>query len=68
MQPELKERLETAAKASGRSLNAEIVHRLEQSLTTSAPVKVGNKMIEISNFDELMEDYLRRYSAKHGKS
>lgn len=33
MQPELKERLEAAAQASGRSLNAEIVARLEQSLT-----------------------------------
>lgn len=34
MQPELKERLEAAAQQAGRSLNAEIVARLEASLST----------------------------------
>lgn len=32
MPPELKSRLEAAAKQSGRSLNAEVVARLEQSM------------------------------------
>lgn len=32
MQPDLKRRVEEAAKANGRSLNAEITHRLEASL------------------------------------
>ena len=35
MQPELKQRLEEAAKESGRSMNAEIVARLEGSLDPS---------------------------------
>lgn len=35
MQPALKEQLEKAAQASGRSLNVEITSRLEASLTTS---------------------------------
>lgn len=33
MQPELRQRLETAAKEAGRSLNAEIVARLESSIS-----------------------------------
>jgi len=35
MQPDLKRRMEDAAKANGRSLNAEITHRLEMSLQDS---------------------------------
>lgn len=37
MQPELKQQIEEQAMASGRSLNAEIVWRLEQSLRADAP-------------------------------
>jgi hypothetical protein len=37
MQPELKQQIEEQAMASGRSLNAEIVWRLEQSLKTGTP-------------------------------
>jgi len=36
MQPELKQQIEEQALASGRSLNAEIVWRLEQSLKADA--------------------------------
>ena len=39
MQPELKQQIEEQAMASGRSLNAEIVWRLEQSLRADAPGK-----------------------------
>lgn len=35
MQPELKARLEAAAKETGRSMNAEIIARLEQSFAPS---------------------------------
>lgn len=35
MQPELKAQLEAAAKESGRSMNAEIVARLEQTFSSS---------------------------------
>lgn len=36
MQPELKQQIEEQARANGRSLNAEIVWRLEQSLASEA--------------------------------
>lgn len=36
MQPELKQQIEEQARANGRSLNAEIVWRLEQSLASGA--------------------------------
>lgn len=36
MQPELKKQVEKAARASGRSLNAEICHRLAQSFGEQA--------------------------------
>lgn len=36
MQPELKQQIEEQARANGRSLNAEIVWRLEQSLAREA--------------------------------
>lgn len=32
MQPELKERIEAVARANSRSLNSEIIHRLERTL------------------------------------
>lgn len=37
MQPELKARIQTAAEANNRSMNAEIVHRLEASFTDGCP-------------------------------
>lgn len=40
MQPELKERLEQAAQAAGRSMNAEIVRRLELSFNFIGDAKV----------------------------
>lgn len=44
MQPELKQQIEEQAMASGRSLNAEIVWRLEQSLKADAPGQSWIKM------------------------
>jgi hypothetical protein len=38
MQPDLKVRLEAAAEASGRSLNAELVARLQQSLEVKSDI------------------------------
>ena len=37
MLPELRERIETAARESGRSMNAEVVNRLEASFSATAP-------------------------------
>jgi predicted HicB family RNase H-like nuclease len=37
MHPDLKQQIEEQARANGRSLNAEIVWRLEQSLSSAKP-------------------------------
>ena len=54
MPPELRQRLEQAIQESGRSMNAEIVHRLEESLNvkkfdamaTGAKIDVIHKLVE----------------------
>lgn len=52
--PKLKERIEEAAKASGRSMNAEIVSRLENSFGKVAPDQP---------FEATMQDYLEKFQA-----
>ncbi|MEX5744648.1 Arc family DNA-binding protein [Massilia sp. X63] len=52
MQPELKERLEAAAQEAGRSLNAEIVARLEQSF------EPRQTMILIDEFENMLHGVL----------
>jgi len=54
MQPDLKSSLEKAARKIPRSLNAEIVSRLEQSLATRRDLK------DYSD-GELIDELLRRY-------
>lgn len=51
---DLKARLEQAAKSSGRSMNAEIVQRLEQSFSNEIFVKADDDMAEV-NFTLAME-------------
>lgn len=43
----LKEFLVKESKKNGRTLNAEIVHRLQRTLTTEAPSESGNAMAEM---------------------
>lgn len=43
MPPGLRDRIAAAAKANGRSMNAEIVHRLSESLEDSAITKMLNE-------------------------
>ncbi|WP_080418604.1 Arc family DNA-binding protein [Burkholderia ubonensis] len=61
MQPELKAKLEESAAKAGRSLNAEIVARLEQSIqnlpggvagTSYAPPELLHQMLEVSEETE----------------
>lgn len=50
MQPELRAKLEEAARASGRSLNAEITHHLEQAMEvagTSYATPSASNLIKI---------------------
>lgn len=44
--PELKEKLEDAAKESGRSKNAEAVYRLEQSFNEQSPLPLSAEHLE----------------------
>jgi hypothetical protein len=46
MQPDLRDKVESAAASSGRSVNAEIVHRLEQSFTTPNVTKALGEKVE----------------------
>jgi predicted DNA-binding protein len=67
MPPELKERLERLAAESDRSLNAEIVHRLERSVNGEAQPGVDGAQVWAAtlNYDELAEALLRQ--AKQGE-
>lgn len=51
MQPGLKRRVDEAAKANGRSINAEIAARLEASFTGSATAKddLGQRVAELES-------------------
>lgn len=55
MQPELKERLEAAATAAGRSLNAEIVARLQASFEQEQGHVAG---VELTRLMDQVKDYL----------
>ena len=71
MQSGLKRRLEEAAKASGRSLNSEIVARLEQSLAIPLPSPDLEKRLalleeiwpHLFSFDQRLETIANRVSA-----
>lgn len=56
MQPELKQQIEDQAQTNGRSLNAEIIWRLEHSLTATqespAWIKKAKKMAKRSSISE----------------
>jgi hypothetical protein len=58
MQPDLKARLEAAAKDSGRSLNAEIVARLERTIDQDA--RPEQKMVVIEELENLLHGVLDR--------
>jgi hypothetical protein len=47
MPPDLKRRVETAANNSGRSINAEIVTRLDRSFALAATSLTWNELIDL---------------------
>ncbi|HEL4805455.1 TPA: Arc family DNA-binding protein [Stenotrophomonas maltophilia] len=65
MQPELRERLEAAAATAGRSLNAEIVDRLEDSFEIEEGVVELEKMTEaFERSQEQFQESMKRFEAK----
>lgn len=58
MPPELKERVANAAKASGRSMHAEVVARLQQSFAQAADidVRVGRLEVLLCDLIDKMEN------------
>lgn len=65
MPQELREQLAEVAKQSGRSMNAEIVARLEQSLQQSDPIPASEnsfiKAVERSNLETRLMDLLSQW-------
>lgn len=47
MPPELRERIEESARESGRSMNAEIVHRLNESFEIDAAEELSEEELDI---------------------
>lgn len=64
MPDDLRAKLETSAKDVGRSLNAEIVDRLQKSYDSRQSSYGEDQVVLTSNFDELMESFILRYSKK----
>lgn len=68
MPPDLKDRLANAAELNGRSLNAEIVQRLEASFELRPPMtngigfygERGNGTVELSDHDKAILSVFRR--------
>lgn len=54
MLPDLKEQLEVAAKASGRSMNAEIVSRLQESITGGGQALVLDQAKQIMELRQIL--------------
>lgn len=55
MPPELRTQVEEAAKESGRSLNAEIVHRLEESFDSSSVQGLRDAIARLEHLREVEE-------------
>lgn len=62
MQPDLREKLESAATRNGRSMNAEIVARLERSLDEDTQTQP--KTILIEDLENLLHGVLDRIGDK----
>jgi hypothetical protein len=63
MQGELKTQLEDAARENGRSLNSEIVARLEASFAQDVASTVAVSGADIVKLREVVEDLLKRVGA-----
>ncbi|MDQ1924572.1 Arc family DNA-binding protein [Massilia pseudoviolaceinigra] len=65
MQPDLKAKLEAAATAAGRSLNAEIVARLERTLTEDEVGNVANSPHFMAQFISRIEEIVEKHGIEY---
>ena len=66
MLPDLREEIEAAAKASGRSMNAEIVARLQQSFEEAPPF--NPELVHKMAIDKLKSELLGHLLAEAGET
>lgn len=64
---ELREQLETLAKANGRSLNAEIVIRLDESLLKDGDTIISTNVLTVEDVRQIALEVIREELAKSGK-
>jgi hypothetical protein len=62
--PGMRDRIAAAARENGRSMNAEIVHRLEQSFAPSLAEAVDLRSISASDLGEFLSAVVREEFAK----
>lgn len=67
LEPETRTKLEAIAKANGRSLNAEIVLRLEETLLKDGDTIISNHALTVEDMRRIALEVIREELAKAGK-
>ncbi|MFM2320354.1 MAG: hypothetical protein RLZZ215_2975 [Pseudomonadota bacterium] len=67
LEPETRSKLEAIAKANGRSLNAEIVIRLEETLLKDDEISQSGQVLSAEQVRQIALEVIREELAKAGK-
>jgi len=67
LEPEIRAKLEAIAKANGRSLNAEIVIRLDESLLKDGDTIISTNVLTVEDVRQIALEVVREELAKAGK-
>jgi len=67
LEPEIRAKLEAIAKANGRSLNAEIVIRLDESLLKDGDTIISTNVLTVEDVRQIALEVIREELAKAGK-
>lgn len=67
LEPETRSKLEAIAKANGRSLNAEIVIRLEETLLKDGEISQSGQVLSAEQVRQIALEVVREELAKAGK-
>ena len=67
LEPEIRAKLEAIAKANGRSLNAEIVIRLDESLLKDGDTIISTNVLTVEDVRQIALEVIREELAKSGK-